>query len=429
MYVAKGNDTITVDNKSSPIKIRLIGGIGHKLYDIESGNRKVNVYEKLKSATFTGAGAPLIDKHLSDDTTNVSYLATNLYHTFIPLLKTGYNADQGYYIDGGFHFLHQGFRKQPNSSQEITAEHAFASQSSRLSYTGSWMNAIGKADAEVRSSIYFPKVINFFGRGNASSYDKEQLGANFYRYKFTFFTTDATLRFQNLAGNTSLKIGPSLQFYHYLPDDGMHLVDHSNLVHSYDSATIAKDKYHLGFVATYTDDKRNNRLLTSWGVYVNVRLQAYAGLNSYSKSFVQALSEAILYESFDVSSRYVLSEKIGVGLTAGKTASYQSLFLGGEANLPGFKEERLAGQHMLYNNLELRVKLGTLASYILPGQFGVTGFHAIGRVWEKREASAGWHNSVGAGVYFSPSDMALLQIKGAVSSDGFYPYVNFSLTF
>jgi len=429
IYVSKGNDSITVDNKSSHIKIRLIGGVGQKLYDLESGNRKVNVYEKLNSATFTGPGVSRVDKHLSNDTTNVSYLPTNLYHTFIPLLKTGYNADQGYYMDAGFHFLHQGFRKQPNSFQEVTAEHSFGNQSSRLSYTGSWVNSIGKADAEVQGSIYFPRVINFFGRGNSTAYLKEQEGANFYRYKFTFFTTDATLRFQNLAGNTSLKIGPSFQYYHYIPDDELHLVDNSALVHSYDSATISKDKYHLGFVATYTDDKRNNKMLTSWGVYVNVRLQTYAGLNGFSKSFIQVIPEAILYESFDTNGNFVLSERLGGGLTAGKTASYQSLFLGGEANLPGFKEQRFAGQHMMYNNLDLRVKLGTLASYILPGQFGVTGFHAIGRVWEKREVSGGWHNAFGGGMYFSPSDMALLQLRGAFSSDGFYPYVNFSLTF
>jgi hypothetical protein len=35
----------------------------------------------------------------------------------------------------------------------------------------------------------------------------------------------------------------------------------------------------------------------------------------------------------------------------------------------------------------------------------------------------------GAGVYFSPSDMALLQIKEGYSIEGFYRYVNFSLTF
>jgi hypothetical protein len=429
IYISKGNDTVIVDNKTSPIKIRFIGGVGHKLYDFESGNRKVNVYEKLNSATFTGPDASKVDKHLSNDTTNVTYIATNLYHTFIPLLKTGYNADQGYYLDGGFHFIHEGFRKQPNSFQEVTIGHSFANESSRLNYTGSWVNSIDKADAEVQGNVYFPRAINFFGRGNSTPYDKEQLGANYYRYKFTFLTTDATLRFQNLAGNTSLKIGPSFQYYHYTPDDETHLVDHSPLIHSYDSATVAKDKYHLGLVVTYTDDKRNNKMLTSWGVYVNVRLQAYAGLGSYSKSFVQVIPEAILYESFDTNSKYVLSERLGGGLTAGKTASYQSLFLGGEANLPGFKEERFAGQHMMYNNLELRIKLGNLASYILPGQFGVTGFHAIGRVWEKNEDSGSWHNSFGGGIYFAPANMALLQIKGAFSSDGFYPYVNFNLTF
>jgi hypothetical protein len=47
----------------------------------------------------------------------------------------------------------------------------------------------------------------------------------------------------------------------------------------------------------------------------------------------------------------------------------------------------------------------------------------------KRENSGTWHNGFGTGVYFSPSDMALLQIKEGYSSEGFYTYVNFSLTF
>jgi hypothetical protein len=39
-------------------------------------------------------------------------------------------------------------------------------------------------------------------------------------------------------------------------------------------------------------------------------------------------------------------------------------------------------------------------------------FIDIGRVWEKEDHSNIWHNSFGAGVYFSPAQMALLQFAG-----------------
>jgi hypothetical protein len=83
----------------------------------------------------------------------------------------------------------------------------------------------------------------------------------------------------------------------------------------------------------------------------------------------------------------------------------------------------------MYNNLEARVKISDFMSYITPGQFGVTASYDIGRVWVKNEVSNQWHNSVGGGIYFAPSDMALLQFKGGYSKEGFYPYVNFKLTF
>ena len=120
---------------------------------------------------------------------------------------------------------------------------------------------------------------------------------------------------------------------------------------------------------------------------------------------------------------------MGGGLTWGKTSYYQSLFLGGEDNLVGYRQNRFAGQHMMYNNLEARIKLSDFFPYITPGQVGFTASWNVGRVWVKSETSNEWHHSFGGGMYFAPSDMSLLQLKGGYSKEGFYPYINFKLTF
>ena len=77
----------------------------------------------------------------------------------------------------------------------------------------------------------------------------------------------------------------------------------------------------------------------------------------------------------------------------------------------GYRQYRFAGQHSFYNNLELRIKLTDFASYILPGQFGITGFFDIGRVWEKNDNSGKWHKGVGGGFYFAPAQLVVLQMS------------------
>jgi outer membrane protein assembly factor BamA len=162
-------------------------------------------------------------------------------------------------------------------------------------------------------------------------------------------------------------------------------------------------------------------------VYVNLKFQEMIGLNAYSKSFFQFTPEVQLYKSVTTNSSFVISDKVGGGLTFGQTAFYQSMFLGGQATLPGFRENRFAGRQMFYNLLEARLKLSNFVTYILPGQFGITGGYGIGRVWDKAQPSKVWHNSGSAGLYFAPADMALFQIQTAYSKDGWYPYVTIKL--
>ena len=113
----------------------------------------------------------------------------------------------------------------------------------------------------------------------------------------------------------------------------------------------------------------------------------------------------------------------------GKPAFYQSAFLGGQENLLGYKQYRFAGLHGLYNNLELRAKVADIASYIIPGQFGITGFWDVGRVWENHDNSGNWHNGVGGGIYFAPATIVVISFVMGHSTEGWYPYFTMGLRF
>lgn len=229
---------------------------------------------------------------------------------------------------------------------------------------------------------------------------------------------------------SSFSMGPSFQFYHYDPEDNTgRLTSDPSLIGSYDSTTIDRDKSHLGLVLSYTNDKKNNKLFTTWGFNINIRVQGFMGLNTYSKSFVQIIPEIALYKPLNAAKTIILTERLGGGVSFGKTTFYQSLFIGGHENLLGYRQYRFAGQHSFYNNLELRVKLTEFASYILPGQFGFIGLFDIGRVWENKDNSGKFHKGVGGGFYFTPAQLVVLQIVASYSKEGWYPYFTMGFRF
>ncbi|MBS7564953.1 metallophosphoesterase [Mucilaginibacter sp. Bleaf8] len=429
VYAAKGDDSIVVNIKRSSVKLRLVGGAGNKTYNAQQIDKEINVYEKGSNASFIGKVQSGLDKHISKDSVNVGFIPTNLYNVRAPVLMAGYNPDDGVWLSAGIRFITQGFRKMPGNVQEFTVQHGFDNKANKLTYQGEWTDAIDKADIILQGKVSLPNVINFFGRGNNTGFNKVDDFKSYYRARFNLYEVNAALRWQNASGVTSVRIGPAFQYYHFLQDDKNRLIYNSNLIHSYDSATVVQDKAHAGLSVTYINDKRNNAVLPSWGIYFGVKLQAMAGLNQYSGTYVQVTPAVEFYRSVTTNSSFVIIDKLGGGITLGKAAYYQSLFLGGPDNLPGYRQYRFAGQQMVYNNLEARIRLNRMATYILPGQYGITAFHGIGRVWENKMSSSTWHNSVGGGMYFSPADLALLKVQAAYSHEGWYPFVSFTLSF
>jgi len=124
-----------------------------------------------------------------------------------------------------------------------------------------------------------------------------------------------------------------------------------------------------------------------------------------------------------------VNSSVGGVITIGQTAFYQSLFLGGQGNLLGYRKNRFAGQHMFYNNLETRYKIGDLSNRVLPGQFGVSAFYDIGRVWDKTDDSRTWHQAAGGGFYFAPAAIVVVQVQAGFSHEGWYPTFSFQFRF
>lgn len=426
LYTAAGEDHITINNKTSNIKLRVVDSAGNKAFDVQKASRKVSVYGPVDNSSFTGS-VNRLSRHLSNDTLNNRFVPTNLYNVWMPLATAAVNADDGFLLGLGFKYTGvDGFRKLPYSTtQQVMITHSFATDAFRIKYNGEWIQAVGKADFTLQAFMQAPdNTMNFFGLGNESQHVKFSGYRRYYRTRFDTYQLDPALRWHTGKGST-LSFGPSLQFYHMnLADNAGRFINQSSFINSYDSTTLNKDKAHAGLILNFTSNRRNNNILPSQGFYVNIQVQGYTGLNSYSKAFMQIRPEFTYYQKLNSGGTVVLSDRVGGGVGFGNAAFYQSMFLGGQGNLLGFLQNRFAGKHMVFNNLQARIKLADIASYILPGQLGLTGFYDAGRVWIKGEHSDTWHQGTGGGLYFSPAGLTVLQVLAGHSNEGWYPYIS-----
>jgi hypothetical protein len=408
LYLHAGNDSVVINNRTAPVRLRVIGGNGQKAYNVVQSRSRLRFYKK-----------------------DTAFVPVNLYHLTIPLFTAGYNLDDGVLFGLGFKHIHQGFRKLPYASvQQLMIAHSFSTNAYRITYRGEWLKVAGNADFQLQAVAKAPdNTQNFFGRGNVTPFNKTGDFKRFYRTRFAIFQVDPAFRWRT-GKATAFSIGPSFQYYRYDAGENTgRLISFPSLIGSYDSLTVDRDKAHLGVVLAFSVDKRNSRLFPSSGASFNIRVQGYGGLNNYSQSFVQVIPEATFYQPLNASRTIVLAERLGGGISLGKTAFYQSLFIGGHENLLGYRQFRFAGQHSLYNNLELRMKIANFASYILPGQLGLTYFFDIGRVWETKNNSGEWHTGAGGGVYFAPAQLLVLQLVAGHSKEGWLPYFTLGFRF
>ncbi len=431
LYLGKGDDSVMVNNQNSHVRLRLIGGKGDKTYNIAASESSIPIYDR-KQENYIGADAHLLRKHIRKDSVNTAFQPTNLYDTYLPLITGKYNRDDGIFLGLGVRYTQQkGFRKSPYTSlQQVMVSHSFATKAFNIQYSGEWIQAFGKADFTMSANIKAPdNTQNFFGRGNESVFDKTGDYARYYRARFNVFDFNPAARWRSQK-NSFFSIGPSFQYYHMDQNENSgRFILNTSQINSYDSSSILQDKYHLGISAIYHYDGRNNAVLPTWGSLFDLQMQWMHGMNNISKSFAQIQPEIALYKSLNSKQTIVLAERLGGGVTLGKSAFYQSLFLGSQSNLMGYRQYRFAGQHMAYNNLELRMALTDFGNYLFKGQLGILGFYDVGRVWNENQSSDKWHNAVGGGVYLAPAKLAIFRFTMGYTPEGWYPAFGMGMRF
>ncbi len=283
-------------------------------------------------------------------------------------------------------------------------------------------DAVGSSDFIIHADLRAPNnTINFFGIGNNTKNEiSKDRDARFYRTRFLHGDLALLLR-REIAPDIDLYYGPTFQIYSVNKNDNKDRVIASPELVGLDSSSLYKTRKYGGIGTGLIIDNRNDHNYPTRGIKWTTTAQFNKGFGESSTDFSQLTSDLSVYISSNIPPRMVVAMRFGAAVNFGSYEFYQSQFLSGTENLRGYRKYRFAGDKMLYNNLDIRIRLKNYQGYLFTGSYGLLVFHDIGRVWADGETSKRWHNGYGAGAWVSPANRIVITASYMRSKEGGFP--------
>ncbi len=426
LYGLADDDKFEIDSAaSSRIKIRIIGGTGYDTFDLK-GSVESLLYD-LKSGDNIIKNSRHAKNRFSNDppVNDRSILGFNYNTTRLPQLHLSYSSDDALVIGAAVSKRTHGFRNLPYASDHrLSFLYAPYRKAYQIRYRGELNHITRNIDMVIAGKFTNPALRNFFGLGNKTKIDPSKR-FTFYQTRYQSIEFEALVR-RRFFENLQLMAGP--WFYNY---QNQYKNNSDNILSKqgnsgFDSARIFSKKSYLGVKLAVHFDNRNNELFPTRGVQWRNEFLMAPGLSAGSNLYSKFTSDMSIYASFSNPAKIVLVFRVGGGRIFSKNYEYfQAMTVGMDNDLYGFRKNRFAGRSSFYTGLELKRKLFKINSFLLPGEFGLTGFYNIARVKIKEEKSKKFHGSYGGGFYFLPFNRFL--IAGTVGFSEGEKVFNFTL--
>ncbi|MCW3122204.1 MAG: metallophosphoesterase, partial [Flavipsychrobacter sp.] len=380
LYGFNGDDLFRVDDDvHSKIKLRIIGGQGSDTFDMRGRVR--NILYDFKKETNPVLSHRRTDNMFSKDplVNNYNEKEDNYTSWRFPHLEAGYNPEDQVLLGVGIMQKTFNFRKKPYSTdQRLTSLFAIANKAYQVKYNGEFREVIKKEDILVSGEYVNPTLNNFFGFGNESKKDPNA-DIHFYRVRFTDLSGSVIARHRLFGDKLSIGLGPVFYNYYWNREHNSDRLLSSPAAIGLDSNSIFHNKSYAGGKLVLDVNNLNAVLFPTRGVDWVTTFTAMNGLNSNSKALTKMESDMAVYASLSEPAKVVAVLRIGGGHIFSNNYEYfQALTLGANNYLRGFRKDRFAGSSLLYGDIELRVKLCDVRSYILPGTLGIVGFNDAG---------------------------------------------------
>ncbi|MGF7081568.1 BamA/TamA family outer membrane protein [Mucilaginibacter sp. UYCu711] len=434
LYGMDGKDRFTVSGASSPIQIRMVGGKDEDSFVVDNAsvnNDKLFIYDTSDDKNSMPAikGAHI---ELSKDTNINRYEKEGFkYDLQLPKFGLGYNTEDGVRLQVGYGIEKHGFRDEPyKSKQDLSIGYTLSKGSFIFTYLGDFKHVAGKNSLLVNIISRGPRNVNsFFGYGNETFFPNAGTKVfNYYRNRYDY--TIADVRIYQQLNKWRISEGLVGQYYTSKAADNTDLFfNEYNQTHP--AENLFATKTYGGAVLGVEFDTRNSTAYPTKGVLFSTRILGLSGINLSGHKNAQLFSTFTFFLNPRNDSTFVIADRIGGGAFAGNGEFFQMMNLGGPFSLQGFHTSRFIGKQMLFNDLELRLKLFKFNTYLFPGTLGLIAFNDAGRVWLPGETSDTIHDTYGGGLFITPySKFILSAVLGhAPAPDGTLLYLNAGFRF
>jgi hypothetical protein len=431
LYGLDGKNTFDVSgNQPSPIKIRMIGGNDVDTYHIDStlhDRGTLFVYDRSDQKNNLPQNWQAHVNTSKDTTINIFNRPVHKSNHFSPVISLGYSPDDGVLIVAGLKTIKYGFKEEPYASkQDFKVSYTIAKGSFIITYKGDFKKVVGNNDLLINVLERGPKnVSNFFGLGNVGEFvDAGDKTFDYYRNRYDYAVADVRLAHQY--GKWQASAGVIGQYYSsWSGNNGSRFFNEYNQTHP--ELNLFSTKYYTGLVGGVTLDKRNSADFTSKGILWKTTVTGLTALNVNNKTNGSILSTFSFYIPVKDSS-IVIADRTGAGTFTGAGEFFQMMNLGGQS-LQGYHTSRFIGNSMVYNNLELRVKVCDFNTYLFPSALGLIGYNDVGRVWLNGESSNAIHEAYGAGIYLTPYHAFIFEAVVGQGTEGYLTYYSIGFRF
>ncbi len=388
-------------NKENGIKLRIVGGKGKDKFKLKETKRQnLSLYDK-KKTSIKGDGEFKNKLGKSSEVNNYNRKSFK-YDVVSPNVNLNFVSDDGLILGAGVNVKKQGFNKEPYGVlHKFITNYAFAYPSVEVKYSGEFRQVFRKTDFLADVQYNTPNFQGYYyGFGNETKNVKSD-DDRYNRIRMARFEFNSSFR-RWIGKNHSIAIGAFYQQLKLKATPERFVTDFSNPDNNLNLLTDFSARKYLGLKINYLWDSRDSKIVPSRGIYWSSSWKYYKGLEDNDRNFQKMETDLRMYMSFGRPQRTILAMRFGAAHNTNGYSFAQANRLGLKSNLRGYRQERFAGDDMVYQNSDLRLRLARFKSYLVNGEFGVLGFNDFGRVWVEDEKSNKWHHGYGGGFWFTP---------------------------
>ena len=423
IYGLEDDDEFNIDLAGdTPIKIRLIGGVGEDKLNIQGDfpktQKNIAVYDDTGMEIINNK---VIDSHIENSAAINKYDRLGyLYDTGLPWVTVGVAPDEGLAFGIGYKAIKHGWRKSPYKSS-----HLFNSQftlgnrfSVKAAYEGEYPSLFG-SHFGFAPSVYFeePDNINYFGLG-ANEYNRGIRSADNF-VQISSLIVNGHIQCRGGVGGLRWRFGPTYESYKVESNiDSLNVLNVLNVFPESATEEIERDNF-IGLHSEFRISTINRIDKPSRGVLIKSDLKHQFHIGNKNNTLKYGLSFA-WYTSLSQKLDLVFASNTGFESILGNPLFYQYPAMGNNEFLRPFRNERHRGETILYQQFDLRFKLFSWNNSVLPLEIGGIGGYDFGQNYFNGEDLGGIKHGWTAGISYDLVGYFVLRTALSGSEEGNY---------